>query len=128
MRFAFLLVPTLLLAATGAQARDLSPNERRAYPSCDIPAQEALTPPGEDPASDPRQAHITQRIAILQADIGTLRKARHLSARKAQRLWKRADRIRTESARFVEQQGFLSAAERASYDRELDSIAGDACR
>lgn len=77
---------------------------------------------------DPLQAHISVRSNILQADIGSARKARYLSQRDADRLWHRVDHIRSDTDRFVRQQGFLSAAERASYDRELDEVAAELCR
>jgi len=41
---------------------------------------------------------------------------------------KRVEDIRYQTNRFVQQQGFLSAAEKASYDRELDAIASILCK
>jgi hypothetical protein len=41
---------------------------------------------------------------------------------------KRVENVRNETNRFVEQQGFLSAAEKASFDREFDAIATQLCR
>ncbi|CAM3527786.1 hypothetical protein [Paracidovorax anthurii] len=114
----------LALAATGAAAQD----PRHDYPSCDLPAQRNLTGQTGGTITDPLQAHISVRANILQADIGTARKARRISERQAERLWHRVDKVRKDTDRFVRQQGFLSAAERASYDRALDAVALKICR
>ncbi|TCZ21489.1 hypothetical protein [Pantoea agglomerans] len=53
------------------------------------------------------------------------RKSRRLT--QAAVLWRRAGKVRSDTAQFINQQGFLSAAERASYDRELDGLAGTRC-
>ena len=110
------------LAASGAQA---APSD---YPSCDLAAQRAVEGEIGGTVTDPRQAHISVRANVLQADIGTARKARALSQRQAKHLWKRVDEVRKDSDAFTRQQGFLSAAERASYDRELDAVAGEICK
>ncbi|WP_233499571.1 MULTISPECIES: hypothetical protein [unclassified Pantoea] len=78
--------------------------------------------------SDPLQAHISVRANILQADIGTARKARVLTQLRADKLWQRVEVVRRDTDRLVQKQGFLSAAERASYDRELDDVAAVLCR
>lgn len=119
--FAALLV---MLAAGSASAQ----SARRDYPSCNLSQQRALKAPTGGRIRDPRQAHIAMRANILQADIGNARKARRLSQAQADRLWQRVERVRRDTDRFVRQQGFLSAAERASYDRELDAVALAVCR
>lgn len=68
------------------------------------------------------------RANIVQADIGTARKARRLTQRQAQALWQEVARIRRDTNRFVAKQGFLSAGETASYDRALDMVAMRICR
>ena len=78
--------------------------------------------------SDPLQAHVSVRANILQADIGTARKARALTQLGADKLWQRVEAVRRDTDRLVQKQGFLSAAERASYDRELDDVAAVLCR
>lgn len=118
----------ILLAAGTVPVSHAAPAPAPAdYPSCRLDEQRAV--PGEvgGAIKDPLQAHISVRINVLQADIGNARKARRLSQRQADALWKRADRVRRDTDRFVRQQGFLSAAERASYDRELDGIASTVC-
>jgi hypothetical protein len=67
------------------------------------------------------------RVQVLQADIGNARKARLIEQAQADTLWQRAQQIHTQADAFVDEQGFLSAAERASFDRELDEIAGAIC-
>jgi hypothetical protein len=96
-------------------------------PSCDLAQQRQIVgqPGGE--ISDPRHAHIAMRANILQADIGNLRRAQRLTHEQADVLWKQVDAIRQQSAGFVKQQGFLSAAERASQDRTFDEIARVMC-
>lgn len=111
---------TALAAADVAAAAD--------YPSCDLTAQRAIEGEIGGTVTDPRQAHISVRANVLQADIGTARKARTLSRGEARHLWKRVDKVRKDTDTFTRQQGFLSAAERASYDRELDAVAGEICK
>ncbi|MEN4646929.1 hypothetical protein ABEG74_22015 [Pantoea agglomerans] len=114
----------LLLAAGHATAASSFTQE---WPSCDIKAQHDVK--GETGSiKDPLQAHISVRINVLQADIGNARKARHLTEAQSEQLWQQAGRVRKDADGYVKQQGFLSAAERASYDRELDDVAGRLCR
>ena len=121
-----LLLPIMLttLAAVPLSARSL----RRDYPSCDLTQQRALKGPVGGTIRDPRQAHIAMRADILQADIGTARKAHRLSQNEAQSLWNAVARVRHDATRFVAKQGFLSAGETASYDRGLDGVAMRVCR
>ncbi|MGU3389260.1 hypothetical protein [Sphingomonas sp. M1A8_2b] len=98
------------------------------YPSCDLTAQHALKSPTGGSITDARQAHISMRANILEADLGTARKARRLTQSETERLFKRVENVRHATNRFVKKQGFLSAAERASYDRELDAVAMRICR
>jgi len=114
----------LLLAAGHATAASSFTQE---WPSCDIKAQHDVK--GETRSiKDPLQAHISVRMNVLQADIGNARKARHLTEAQSEQLWQQAGRVRKDADGYVKQQGFLSAAERASYDRELDDVAGRLCR
>ncbi|MET4898067.1 hypothetical protein RN629_13060 [Sphingomonadaceae bacterium jetA1] len=125
MRTPVLLLALLgLFSAAGASAQTL----RRDDPGCNLAQQRNLKGEMGGAIRDPRQAHIAMRADILQADIGNARKARRLSQAEAQKWWRRVDRVRRDSNRFVRQQGFLSAAERASYDRELDMVATAICR
>lgn len=96
-------------------------------PSCDLNAQHALQAPVGGEMKDERQAHIVMRTDALRADIGNARKSGDLSQSEAEAIFRRLDRIQNEAAAFVREQGFLSAGERASYDRELDEIAGEVC-
>ncbi|BBL29865.1 hypothetical protein PAFU01_13130 [Pantoea ananatis] len=78
--------------------------------------------------TDVREAHIVMRADVLQADIGNARKARQLTQPEARALWQDIAQVRKDSARWVKAQGFLSAAERASYDRALDRVAVQLCK
>lgn len=115
----------LLLAAGHATAASSITQE---WPSCDIKAQHDVKGKTGGSIKDPLQAHISVRINVLQADIGNARKARHLTEAQSEQLWQQAGRVRKDADGYVKQQGFLSAAERASYDRELDNVAGRLCR
>ncbi|WP_262287854.1 hypothetical protein [Pantoea sp. Marseille-Q5743] len=115
----------LLLAAGHATAASSFTQE---WPSCDIKAQHDVKGETGGSIKDPLQADISVRINVLQADIGNARKARHLTEAQSEQLWQQAGRIRKDADGYVKQQGFLSAAERASYDRELDDVAGRLCR
>lgn len=115
----------LLFAAGHASA---APSLMQAWPSCDIKAQHDAKGETSGSIRDPLQAHISVRVNVLQADISNARKVRHLTESQSEQLWRHADRIRKDTDGYVKQQGFLSAAERASYDRELDDITGKLCR
>ncbi len=120
------LLPVMLatLAAAPLSARSWQQD----YPSCNLTQQRALKAPTGSTIRDLRQAHIAMRADILQADIGTARKARRLSQAEAQTLWNVVARIHRDANRFVAKQGFLSAGETASYDRALDGMAMRVCR
>lgn len=116
------LIPLVFaLTATAAEARSWQDD----YPSCNVTQQRHLrTGSGKTTMQD----HVSMRANILQSDIGTAGKARPITKEQSQRLWNRVDVIRRASDRLVARQGFLSAAERASYDRQLDAIALQLCR
>ena len=120
----FLVLTSLLLVATGAAAQ--SPQQD--YPSCDLQAQQSLKVEGPDATKDPMRAHVFMRANSLQADIGKAAKAQRLSKNQADRLLQRIEKVRVEVDGFVRQQGFLSAGERASYDRDFNDIAKELCR
>lgn len=98
------------------------------YQSCDITAQHTLRGELGGSMKDLRQAHISARANVLEADLGGARKARHLTKTQAARLFKQVETIRRGTDIFVTKQGFLSAAERASYERDLDAIAAQICQ
>lgn len=98
------------------------------YPSCNIKEQRLIEGDKGGSISDPRQAHISMRSNILQADISTAHKAQILAQPQADKLWQRIEVVRRDVDKLVEDQGFLSAAERASYDRELDDVATILCK
>lgn len=120
------LMPGLLLLAAGHAAA--APLFIQAWPSCDVKTQHDVKGETGGSIRNPLQAHISVRINVLQADISNARKARHLTEAQSEQLWRHADLIRKDADGYVKQQGFLSAAERASYDRKLDAIAGSLCR
>jgi hypothetical protein len=97
-------------------------------PSCDIQNQREVVGETGGQITDPRQVHISIRANVLNADISTSRKSRRITQVEAQHMLKRVEDIRYQTNRFVEQQGFLSAAEKASYDHELDTIASSLCK
>ena len=115
----------LLLAAGHVAA---APSFTQAWPSCDIRAQHDVKGETGGSIRDTLQAHISVRVNVLQADIGNARKARHLSETQSEQLWHHADRVRKNVDGDVKSHGFLSAPERASYDREIDDIASKLCR
>lgn len=119
-----LLLPLALGACTGQQGQ----HEDLGLPSCHLAEQRDL--PGElgGSISDPRQAHLSMRANVLSADVSTARKARRISQEQATAFSERIAAVRSQTAAFVSQQGFLSAAERASFDREFDGIATQLCQ
>ncbi|MBK0126201.1 hypothetical protein IAE30_20895 [Pantoea sp. S61] len=77
--------------------------------------------------SDSLLSHISLRVNVIQADAGTACKAGKLSESQTEMIWHHADRIRADTGRYAHEQGSLSAAEHASFDRELDEVAGRLC-
>lgn len=123
------LIPLLLLPlALGACTREPVRHDDLGLPSCDLQQQREL--PGELGGSitDPRQAHVSMRANVLLADVSTARKARRISQEEATAFSERIAAVRSQTDAFVSQQGFLSAAERASFDREFDGIAAQICQ
>lgn len=98
------------------------------YPGCNIKEQRLIKGETGGSVSDPLQAHISVRSNILQADISTARKARVLTQSRADKLWQRVEVVRDGADNSVKKQGFLSAGERAGYDRELDDVAKTLCQ
>ena len=97
-------------------------------PSCDIQGQLALIGETGGKISDLSQAHISVRANVLSADISTTREVRRITQGQAERMLKRVEAIRQQNDYLVEQQGFLSAAEKASFDRDFDAIALQLCK
>jgi hypothetical protein len=114
------------LACTAAAAQAQAPAQE--YPSCDLTSQRALKGIVGGSITDPRQAHISGRANILEADLSTARKARHLNQAMSGQLYSRVQVVRAGADRYTQQQGFLSAGELASYDRALDTVATEMCR
>ncbi|RMT84529.1 hypothetical protein [Pseudomonas viridiflava] len=96
--------------------------------ACNLVEQRALEGRIGSTVTDRSQAHISTRASVLQADIGSLYRAGHLPQKQAGQMYNRIEKIRSDSADLVKAQGFLSAGERASYDRELDAIADNLCK
>ncbi|MCD4864883.1 hypothetical protein [Pseudomonas sp. PLB05] len=123
------LIPLLLLPlALGACTREPVRQDDLGLPSWNLEEQRAV--PGELGGSitDPRQAHVSMRANVLLADVSTARKARRISQEQATAFSERIAAVRSQTDAFVQQQGFLSAAERASFDREFDGIAAQICQ
>ena len=124
------LIPLLLLPlALGACTREPGRHDDLGLPSCDLQQQQRELP-GElgGAITDPRQAHVSMRANVLLADVSTARKARRISQEQATAFSERIAAVRSQTDAFVSQQGFLSAAERASFDREFDGIATQICQ
>ncbi|MBK0018883.1 hypothetical protein [Kosakonia sp. S42] len=115
----------LLLFAAGYAAAAPSPAFAPDWASCDISTRHNAAGETGGSIHDPLQAHISVRANVLQADIDN---ARILSETQAGRLWREVDSVRADANDYVKIQGFLSAAEKASYDRALDDIADRFCR
>ncbi|MBD8577491.1 hypothetical protein IFR09_12465 [Pseudomonas syringae] len=96
-------------------------------PSCNLPAQRALQGQVDEHVTDPGQAHIYVRADALVGDINALHLDRQLTEQQASKLLGRVNDVRAQTDGFVKEQGFLSAAERASFDREFDAVAKDLC-
>ena len=96
--------------------------------SCNIEEQRAL--PGEigGHITDTGEAHISKRANILTSDVIRFRKVRMLTKTQAKDLIHRIEKIRFQTDEHVRGQNFLSVAEKASLDQELDSIALQLCR
>jgi hypothetical protein len=120
----FILLATLAALSLNAVAAQ-RPLE---LPSCDIQGQRAMVGETGGKITDIRQAHISVRANILTADISTKRKARRITQVEADHMFRRVEAVRQQNDSLVKQQGFLSAAEKASFDREFDSIALQLCK
>ena len=119
------LISGLIMLASGQAAAAIPLIQ--AYPSCDLQTQRSVKGASGGSMQDSREVHISVRVNVLQADISTARKARYLTQTQADTMWQQAARVRGDVTHFVKKQGFLSAAERASYDRELDELATRLC-
>jgi hypothetical protein len=97
------------------------------WPTCNISEQPGIRADNSGSGSDPLLSHISLRVNVIQVDAGTAQKAGKLSESQKEMIWHHADRIRADATRYAHEQGFLSAAERASFDRELDEVAGRLC-
>lgn len=113
-----ILAAAALVVWTGAGAHAAASG----YPSCETRAQRA---PGR--ARDGATVDIAARANILQADLGTARKARILTQAEADRLYARVETARNGADRLAVGQGFPNAGEVASYDRELEAVAMRIC-
>lgn len=123
MRFQTLVLVMLTLLSS----QPVAAQSRNDLPSCDLQTQRHLVGNTSGNLTDIRHAHISARANVLDADISTSQKARRMTEASADYLFKRVEEIRKQSGSFVKQQGFLSAAEKASFDREFDAIAGQLC-
>lgn len=120
-----LLIPAVLaIALTGGSVGAAD----RDYLSCDLPKQRILEGKMAGPITDQRQAHIAARADVLLADIRTAGQGHRITQTEAEGLSRSVDAVRQDADTFTRQQGFLSAAQRASYDRALDSVAMQLCR
>ncbi len=119
------LASGVILMALSHTAAAVPPSQF--WPSCDISIQQGIRADNGSSDSDPLLSHVSLRVKVIQADAGTARKAGKLSESQTEMIWHHADRIRADATRYAREQGFLSAGERASLDRELDEVAGRLC-
>lgn len=120
MKFKILFVLMMFsLESTAAQS---------VLPSCDLQDQRALAGETGGQFTDVRQAHISARANVLSADIGTSLMVRKISKIDADQMFKTVKKVRLENDSLVVRQGFLSAAEKASFDRQFDAIALQICQ
>lgn len=119
------LAAGVILMAVNHTAAAVTPAQF--WPSCNISEQHDIGDDNGSSENDPLLSHISLRVNVIQADAGTARKAGKLSESQTEMIWHHADRIRQDATRYAREQGFLSAAERASSDRELDEVAGRLC-
>lgn len=87
-----------------------------------VPAIAAPTPQHAGHKADVLQTKLTARIGAVEAKLTAARKAGRVSAVNAAQMKKKIDWVRTDSVKYVKQQGFLSAGESASYNRTLGEI------
>lgn len=120
-QYALMVMTALSLQAVAAQPGPI-------LPSCGLQMQRALEGETGGTITDVRQAHISARANVLAADISTARKARKITEAEANQMTSRVQDVRVKTQGFVDQQGFLSAAENASFDRELDAVSMQLCR
>ena len=120
----YVILAPLLALSLNAVAAQQGP----VLPSCDLQGQREVVGETGGQISDPRHAHISVRANVLTADIGSARKARKITQAEAERLNKRVESVRHQTDHYVAQQGFLSAAETASFDREFDAVAMRLCK
>lgn len=72
--------------------------------------------------ADALRAKLAARTDAVDAKLTAARTAGRVSVTDAGRMKKKLGLVRMDSARYVKQQGFLSAGESASYNRILDEI------
>ncbi|WP_313739989.1 hypothetical protein [Pseudomonas sp.] len=113
------LVLLSFMLCASAQAAQLLKD----YPSCTTSAQEANHLKATGPTEDPLHNHILARVEALSDDLRSAKRTRTVSASDASALIDRIEAVRASADRDVKGQGFLSAGERASYDRELNAVA-----
>lgn len=99
----------------------------KTYSSCKMSAQNAAELKASGPTTDALHNHILLRVETLTNDIREADRLHTVSASVAGGLIERIEAVKSSAARDVKNQGFLSAAERASYDRELNAVAAEFC-
>ncbi len=74
------------------------------------------------PRTDALNAALTARTATVGKKLAAAQESGAVTPAEAARLQERLTWVETDSARYVQEQGFLSAGESASYNRALDEI------
>jgi hypothetical protein len=72
--------------------------------------------------ADALQTRLIARTSAVDTKLTRARKAGRVSTTEAAQMQKKLAWVRADSAKYVKQQGFLSAGESASYSRTLDEI------
>ncbi|WP_152608561.1 hypothetical protein [Croceibacterium mercuriale] len=82
----------------------------------------ALPIPQASRHPDALNTTLARRVAAVASQVQAARAAGRVSQAEAARLNGKIAWVRTDSARHVREQGFLSAGESASYNRSLDEV------
>ncbi|MBB6132656.1 hypothetical protein HD842_000767 [Massilia aurea] len=96
--------------------------------SCSLLKQKAFANQANVKPEKMGQSYILARIDFLQKDLKIVRNYKNVSKKKTNKLGNLIEKSYSETIKLVREKGFLSAGERASYDRELDIIANDLCQ
>ncbi|WP_293977617.1 hypothetical protein [Sphingomonas sp.] len=87
-----------------------------------VPAAARPAQPHAAHRADTLQIKLNDRAKAIHEKLIAIRKAGRVSPAEAAAMTSKLAWVRADSAKYVKQQGFLSAGESASYNRALDEI------